>query len=105
VSKSNAVGRISLTARIGLTLVLIPLASLGGCSAWDLTRVWEPLNIPISLARGHFRLEFDLNVESPYAVRIELNITRELGCRQGPVAPIRYNSLVTLVIFHYTVYV
>ena len=68
--------RISLTARVGLALVLIPLASLGGWAAWYFTRVWLPLNIPISLARGHVRAEFDINVESRYAMQIELNAGR-----------------------------
>jgi hypothetical protein len=37
--------------------VLIPLASLGGWAGWYFTRSWEPLNIPISLARGHRQAE------------------------------------------------
>ena len=71
--------RLSPTARIGLALVLIPLTSLGGWAAWSSTRVWEPLSTPISLARGHFRAEFDINVESLYAMQVELNTDRELG--------------------------
>jgi hypothetical protein len=66
-------GRISLTLRIGLALVLIPLALLGLSAGWYFTRSWEPLNIPISLTRGHIRAEFDINMESLYAMRVELN--------------------------------
>lgn len=70
-------GRISPTARIGLALVPIPLASLGGWAGWYFTRSWEPLNIPISLARGHLRAEFDINIESLYAIKLQLNQDRE----------------------------
>lgn len=73
MSKSNVIGRIPLTARIGLGLILIPLVLLGVWAGWYSTRVWLPLNIPISLARGHFRAEFDINVESVYAMQLEPN--------------------------------
>jgi biopolymer transport protein ExbD len=70
-------GGISPTTRVGLALALIPLASLGGWAAWYFTRSWEPLNIPISLARGHLRAEFDINIESLYAIKLQLNQDRE----------------------------
>jgi biopolymer transport protein ExbD len=70
------IGRIPLTIRIGLGLVLIPLASLGVWAGWYFTRVWLPLNVPISLSRGHLRAEFDINVESLYAMQLELHADR-----------------------------
>jgi biopolymer transport protein ExbD len=79
-------GRISLTARIGLALVLIPLACLAGWASWYFTRAWEPLNIPISLGRSHTRAEFDINVDSSYLIRVEMNTDRESGrvfCADG----------------------
>ncbi len=70
--------RLSLTARIGLALLLVPLAVLGGWAAWYFTRSWEPLNAPISLARGHIRAEFDVNVPSAYAMELDLSQDRVL---------------------------
>jgi hypothetical protein len=78
VSKSNVIGRIPLTARIGLALVLIPLASLAVWAGWYFTRSWEPLNIPISLARRHIRAGFEINVESTYAIELHFSEDRVL---------------------------
>jgi hypothetical protein len=77
VSKLNVLGRIPLTVRVGLALILFPLASLAVWAGWYSTRSWQPLNVPISLARGHFRAEFDINVESLYAIEVQLNQDRE----------------------------
>jgi len=76
VSKSNVLGRIPLTARIGLAFVLMPLAVLGVCAGWYFTRSWEPVNMPISLARGHIRTGFDINVESTYAIELDFSQDR-----------------------------
>ncbi len=78
MSKSNVLGRIPLTARIGLALVLIPLAVLGVWAGWYFTRSWEPVNMPISLARGHIRAGFDINVESVYAIELDFSQDRVL---------------------------
>jgi hypothetical protein len=84
VSKSNVIGRIPLTARVGLALVLIPLVSLGLWAGWYFTRSWEPLNIPISLARRHIRAGFDINVESTYAIELHFSQDRVLERRPCP---------------------
>jgi hypothetical protein len=76
-SEFSMAGRISLTARIGLGLLLIPLGALAVWTPWYSTRYWEPLNIPISLARGHLGAEFDINVPSRYTIEIRMNPTRE----------------------------
>jgi hypothetical protein len=70
-------GRISLTARIGLALLLIPLGTLAVWAPWYFTRSWEPVNLPVSLGHGHIRVEFDINIESLYAMEIDLNQDRE----------------------------
>jgi len=62
-----------LTVRIGLAVVLIPLAMLGVCAGWYSTRSWEPLNMPVSLTRGHIRAGFDINVESSYAIELDFS--------------------------------
>ncbi len=87
MSKSNVLGRIPLTARIGLPLILIPLASLGAWASWYFTRSWEPLDIPISLARGHIRAEFTTNVESHYSIELNIDFDQRWGasaCSSGP---------------------
>ena len=41
---------------------------------WASTRVWEPLNTPVSLARGHVRTpEFEINAASYYGLSIRVN--------------------------------
>jgi hypothetical protein len=71
-------GRIPLTARVGLALVLIPLAVMGVCASWYVTRSWEPVNMPVSLARKHIRAGFDINVESTYAIELDFSQDRVL---------------------------
>lgn len=70
--------RLSLTARIGLALIIVPLAMVGASVGWYFTRSWEPLNVPISLARGHIRAEFDVNVASTYAIEVDMSYDRVL---------------------------
>ena len=62
--------------------MLIPLVVLGISASWYVTRSWEPVNMPISLARGHIRAEFDINVESVYA--IELNFSQDRVLQRHP---------------------
>lgn len=64
--------RWPLSARIGLALILIGIAWFGGWYWWDATRIWVPLDVPVSLSRGHIRApEFKINVESKYAIEIQ----------------------------------
>jgi hypothetical protein len=93
VSKSNVIGRIPLTARVGLALVLIPLAVLGVCAGWYSTRSWEPLDMPISLARGHIRAGFDINVESTYVIELEVSQDRVLQRHPCPNDSMECDSL------------
>jgi biopolymer transport protein ExbD len=60
--------------QIGLAFVLIGVSQFGGCKWWLDTRIWVPLDIPISLRRGHVRTpEFWTNVDSSYVVLIEVD--------------------------------
>ncbi len=68
---SSVIARLPFTARIGLALILIGAISFGSWACWEATRIWVPLNVPISLSRGHIRTpEFKINVESTYEIRI-----------------------------------
>lgn len=69
-------GRLSTTTRVGLALVLTPLAVLAVWIPWYFTRSWEPVNLPLSLRRGHIHAEFDVNVPSTYTIDVVLNFSR-----------------------------
>jgi hypothetical protein len=59
---------------IGLALILIGIAWIGGWFWWKETRVWLPLEVPVSLALGHVTTaEFEINVESTYAFGVVLD--------------------------------
>ena len=64
--------RRPLTAgHIGLTLILVGVCTALGAVWWDNTRIWIPLDVPLSLTRGHFRSpEFAINVEGRYEVSL-----------------------------------
>lgn len=58
-------GRLSSTAWVGLGLILSGIAWFGGSAWWANTRIWQPVDVPISLSVGHVRTpEFKINVES-----------------------------------------
>ena len=61
-------------ARVGLLFVLIGPIWIGAWASWDSTRLWAPLDVPISLASGHLRSpEFEINVASTYTVGVAVN--------------------------------
>jgi biopolymer transport protein ExbD len=63
--------RWSVTARIGLGLILVPLAWFGGRVWWAETRAWVPLSMPIPLGRGHVRTTpFRIDAASTYEIEI-----------------------------------
>ena len=65
--------RLPLTARIGLGLVLIGVCWFGYWSVWARTRIWVPLQMPISLSQGHIRTaEFKINLEGSYLLYVKL---------------------------------
>lgn len=65
------IGRLPLSARVGRALILAPVACFGVWACWNSTRTWVPLDVPISLSRGHIRTpEFKINVESTYSIGI-----------------------------------
>ena len=60
-------------ARIGIGLILASVGLFGGWRWWMVTRTWVPLDMPVSLARGHIRSpEFKINLDAGFWVRIEV---------------------------------
>jgi biopolymer transport protein ExbD len=56
---------------IGLALILIGIAWIGGWFWWRDTRRWTPLDVPVSLAAGYVTTaDFEINVESKYAIGV-----------------------------------
>jgi hypothetical protein len=56
---------------IGVALILIGAAWIGAWYRWKETRIWTPLDVPVSLAAGHIAsAQFEINVESDYAIGI-----------------------------------
>lgn len=65
--------RVPWKARIGIGLILASVGLFGGWRWWMVTRTWVPLDMPISLARGHIRSpEFKINLDAGFRVRIEV---------------------------------
>jgi hypothetical protein len=65
--------RVPLSARIGVALILTGVALYGGWKWWVTTRTWVPLDIPVSLSRGHIRTsEFEINLEGSFWVYVEV---------------------------------
>ena len=70
---SNVIARLPWSVRTGLALILAGIAWFGGWSCWEATRIWVPLNVPVSLSQGHIRTpEFKINVEGTYVFRVEV---------------------------------
>jgi hypothetical protein len=77
-----------VTRWIGVVLIVTGVAWIGAWFWWMGTRVWDPLDVPVSLASGHVRTaEFEVNVESEYSIGILLAEqqypTEETQCRLG----------------------
>ncbi|HMD70497.1 MAG TPA: hypothetical protein VKF41_04100 [Bryobacteraceae bacterium] len=71
------IARLPWSVRTGLALILGGAACFGGWIWWDATRIWVPLDVPISLSPGHIRTpEFKINLEAKYWIELEM----EQGC-------------------------
>ena len=65
--------RTLLRIRIGVALILIAAAIYGGWEWWMATRTWVPLDMPVSLARGHIRSpEFKINLDAGFWIFVEV---------------------------------
>lgn len=77
------IARLPWSVLTGFALILAGVAWFGGWTCWEATRIWVPLNVPISLLPGHIRTpEFKINVESKYEIEIE--VERWLDSEDGP---------------------
>jgi biopolymer transport protein ExbD len=65
--------RVPSKVWIGIGLILLGAAILGGWRWWMATRTWVPLEMPISLAKGHIRSpEFSTNFDGSFWILIEV---------------------------------
>jgi len=65
--------RMLLRTRTGLALILIATAIYGGWEWWMATRTWVPIDMPVSLARGHIRSpEFKINLDAGFWIFVEV---------------------------------
>ena len=61
------------TLRIGIALILAGIGLFGGWRWWMVTRTWVPLDVPVSLAKGHFRSpEFTVNLDGGLWIWVEV---------------------------------
>jgi biopolymer transport protein ExbD len=61
--------RLLTTARIGIGLVLLPPICLLACIGWEESRIWTPLDIPVSFSEGRIRTaSFEINVRTAYDI-------------------------------------
>jgi biopolymer transport protein ExbD len=61
------------TLRIGIALILAGIGLFGGWRWWMVTRTWVPLDVPVSLAKGHFRSpEFTINLDGGFWIWVEV---------------------------------
>ena len=82
------IARLPLTARIGLGLVLIGVCWFGSWALWAATRIWVPLQMPISLSQGHIQTaEFKINLEGTYELYIEFQPVFDDGSGAGVHCP------------------
>lgn len=78
------IARLPLTARIGLGLVLVGMCWFGTWAWWAATRIWTPLQMPISLSQGHIRTtEFKINLEGAYVLYVEFSPVFDNGSGAG----------------------
>jgi hypothetical protein len=81
--------------KLGVALLLAGIGWFLGHAYWIATRTRIPLDMPISLSRGHIRTDdFQVNLASGYYVEIEVQNTPTLpnleclmwGCYESPAA-------------------
>ena len=79
--------------RVALGFVVVGVTLYADSQYWLATRILAPLDIPISLSRGHIRTpEFRTNLDAVYYVSIEIQTTSAIpnleclmwGCDQTP---------------------
>jgi hypothetical protein len=73
--------------RVSVAMILGALAAYTGFARWAATRKLVPLDIPISLSRGHVATEpFSVNLKSTYQVQVQIDPDHglfDLDCHEG----------------------
>lgn len=66
--------RSSVSIGVAVALIVLPVALLAGYGHWLATRNFRPLDVPVSLSRGHIRSrDFYVNVTGRYSVYFRLD--------------------------------
>src|ERR1700756_3700520 len=80
-------GRVPWKARIGIGLIAAGIGLFGGWRWWLVTRTWAPLDMPISLARGHIHSpEFKINLDGGFWIWVEVETAGDdagVSCLMG----------------------
>jgi hypothetical protein len=80
--------RLPLTARVGVVFLLLVLPALYSIRHWYATRTFDPVDMPISLRRGHIRTgAFKINLKRWYFVRLHQGYlpAYDPNCPDGPL--------------------
>lgn len=65
-------GRLPVTARIAIALIVIPLGVFSTWHWWHYSRNWEPVNAAPSFSSSHeMSVAFEINIEGDYSVVVE----------------------------------
>ena len=65
--------RVPVSARLGVGLIVLGIAAYAGIDHWMNTRITHPVDIPVSLARGHIHTgPFRLNLSAVYEVTVAI---------------------------------
>jgi biopolymer transport protein ExbD len=68
---------------IGITLILLGLITYGSIQHWMTTRIFVPVDMPVSLAPGHIKTgAFSINLRDGYSIWIDLdhNVQWDANC-------------------------
>lgn len=81
---------------IAAVLVVGPILTLVGYKRWLDTRTFEPLDMPISLSRGHIKTTaFYINLKGPYRaeINVDYDATYTRGCQSEAWQSLRTNTI------------
>src|ERR1700690_4178164 len=74
---------LPLSAWMGVSLILLGLATYGSIQYWMTTRTFVPVDMPVSLATGHVKTgPFRINLRDGYSIWIDLdeNVQSDATC-------------------------
>ena len=87
---------LPLSVWIGISLILLGLATYGSIQHWMTTRTFVPVDMPVSLAPGHIKTgPFSINLRDGYSIWINLDQNVQWDANCNP-----YSSLQTRWVLH-----